>query len=91
MNKEELIKRAAARCGVSQKQMKGTVDAVLGVIGSELADGGTVVLPDFGKFQVVTRKERRMRPLGRDYIVVPSTTKVRFKAYANIHLYSAKY
>lgn len=91
MNKSELIKRAAAKGGVTQKQMRDCLDAVLAVVGSELANGGEVVLPDFGKFHMVKIKEHSVRPFGGEPIVLPAMDKVHFKAYANLLLYSAKY
>ena len=91
MKKSELIRRAAARSGVSQKQMRDCLDAALAVIGGELSNGGEVVLPDFGKFHMVRIKEHMARPFGGDPIEVPAMDKVHFKAYANLRLYSAKY
>ena len=91
MKKDELVKRAAAKCGMTHKQVKASLDALLGIIGCELADGGEVVLPDFGKFHVKSYKEHKMRPFGKMEVVVPAKTRMRFKPYANIHLYSTKY
>ena len=91
MNKSELIKRAAYMSGLPQRQIKDSLNAVLGAIGAELASGGEVVLPDFGKFHMVRIKEHTIRPFGGEPILIPSKDKVHFKEYANLRLYSAKY
>lgn len=91
MNKSDLIKRAAEKSGVTQKQMRVFLDAVLGIIGSELANGGKVILPDFGKFHVVRIKGHMARPFGGEPVEVPPMDKVHFKASVNIRVYSAKY
>ena len=91
MNKSELISRAAAKGGMTQKQMRKSLDAVLGIIGDELATGGEVVLPDFGKFCTRRLKERTICPFGGAPIKVPSKEKVCFKPYTNIRMYSTRF
>lgn len=91
MNKSELISRAAAKSGITQKQMRKSLDALLGIIGGELATSGEVVLPDFGKFYIKRLKERSIRPFGGAPIKVPSKEKISFKPYANIRIYSARF
>ena len=86
-----MISRAADKCGMTQKQMRKGLDAMLGIIGDELATGGKVVLSDFGKFYTRIRKERSIYPFGGAPIKVPSKEMVCFKPYTNIRMYSAKF
>ena len=91
MNKNELIQNAAERTGLSQLQVKNSLDAILGIIGETIDRGGEVNIPDFGKFFRVRSAARRVRlPDGR-WTFVPVKERVRFKAFSNIRCYSTKY
>lgn len=91
MNKNELIRNAAEKTGLTQQQVKNGLDSVLGIIGDTLDKGGEVVIPDFGKFFRVRSSARKVKlPDGR-WTYVPVKEVVKFKAFSNIRCYAAKY
>jgi DNA-binding protein HU-beta len=71
MNKKELIDAVAARMDVTKKESAMFVDAVIGTIADEMAEGGKVALVGFGTFETVKRNERKCRNLqtGEEMIV----------------------
>ncbi len=60
MNKNELI-NAVAAAGLSKKDAKTAIDAVIGTISDELAKGEAVQLVGFGTFGVKERAAREGR------------------------------
>lgn len=91
MNKNELIRRATGKTGLTQKQVKGVLDAVLGIIGDSLEDGMEVVIPDFGKLYCARSAARRVRLPNGQWTYVPVKERIKFKAFSNIRNYSSKY
>lgn len=91
MNKNELIQCVAEKTGLSQMQVKKTLDAVFGAIGDTLDDGKEVVIPDFGKLFCARSAARKVKlPNGR-WTYVPVKVRIKFKAFSNIRNYSSKY
>lgn len=92
MNKNELIKLAAFKSGLSYKEQQKAIEALLCTIGDVLHEGKEVVIPDFGKFCVKDCAQHRVRhPKSGEVITIPPTTRVRFKPFGNIVNYSLKY
>jgi DNA-binding protein HU-beta len=58
MNKEELIHKAATTCGVSKKDTKLVLDALIAVIQDAVASNESVQLVNFGCLKLQHRKER---------------------------------
>ena len=50
MNKNDLIKEAAARAGVPAETARRVIEKSLGIIGDRLAEGDKVIIKDFGTF-----------------------------------------
>ena len=61
MNKRQLVAAAARRTSLTQGQVRQALDAVLETIAEVLAEGGCVVLGDFGRFEVRRYPARRLR------------------------------
>lgn len=92
MNKKDLIKEVSSRSGVSQKDAQRVFDSIMAVIGDKLRDNGEVVIPDFGKFSIKQVPERQgINPATKEKITIPAHSKVTFKPYSLITLYSTKY
>lgn len=80
MNKTEFIDEVAVKTGLSKKDAKGAVDAVLETITEALVKKDTVSFIGFGTFQTAARAAREARVPGTDKTVkVPATTVAKFK------------
>ena len=80
MNKAEFIDAVAAKAGLSKKDAKGAVDAVLDTITETLVKKETVSFIGFGTFATADRAARTAKVPGTDKTVnVPATTVVKFK------------
>ena len=80
MNKAEFIDAIAAKAGLSKKDAKGAVDAVLETITETLVKRETVSFIGFGTFSTAARAARTAKVPGTDKTVnVPATTVAKFK------------
>ena len=89
MNKTEWIKavqeRAHVNVGVSLNQVENVLNHALEVIQEEVADGHTVNLTGFGKFEAKATKGRFGRnPRTGEGITIPAGKKVVFKPGAEL-------
>jgi DNA-binding protein HU-beta len=91
MNKNELIQGAAERSGLTQAQVRKSLDAILGIVGESLDNGVGVVIPDFGKLFLVRSAARKVKLPNGQWTFVPVKERIKFKAFSNIRNYSAKY
>ena len=81
MNKTELIATVAEKICTSRKDAEQAVNAVLEVIGDELAAGGRVQLVGFGAFETKHREPRVGRnPKTKEAVQIPASTVPVFKA-----------
>ena len=80
MTKAELIRRVAERTGTTLKLARQIVDATFDEIASALEDGERLMLPGFGTFCVVERKERMGRnPRTKEEITIPAKKVVKLR------------
>ena len=80
MNKTEFIDEVAVKTGLSKKDAKGAVDAVLEVITEALVKKDSVSFIGFGTFATAERAARVAKVPGTDKTVnVPATTVAKFK------------
>ena len=80
MNKAEFIDAVAAKAGLSKKDAKGAVDAVLETITESLVKKESVSFIGFGTFATADRAARTAKVPGTDKTVdVPATTVAKFK------------
>ena len=80
MNKAEFIDAVAAKAGLSKKDAKGAVDAVLDTITEALVKKDSVSFIGFGTFSTAARAAREARVPGTDKTVkVAATTVAKFK------------
>ena len=80
MNREQLVNNVAERTGLSKKNARDAVDAVLDSIGGALAGGTKVSILGFGSFETVSSKERQGRnPATGAAITIPAKRKAKFK------------
>ncbi len=80
MNKTEFIDAVAEKSGLSKKDSKAAVDAVLDTLTEALAKKDSVAFIGFGTFSTASRAAREARVPGTDKTVnVPAATVVKFK------------
>ena len=80
MNKAEFIDAVAAKTGLSKKDAKGAVDAVLDTITETLVKKESVSFIGFGTFATAARAARTAKVPGTDKTVnVAATTVAKFK------------
>ncbi|MDD3026270.1 MAG: HU family DNA-binding protein [Aliarcobacter skirrowii] len=80
MNKTEFIDAVAAKAGLSKKDSKSAVDAVLETITEALVKKDSVAFVGFGTFTTANRAARVAKVPGTDKTVnVPATTVAKFK------------
>lgn len=60
MNRRQLIARAAQHTTLSKKQVRQGLEGILGTIEEALANGDSVILSDFGRFEMQTYPARRL-------------------------------
>ena len=85
MNKIEFIDAISTKTGLTKKDTKAAVDAVLDTITETLAKKDSVSFIGFGTFSVKARDARTARVPGTDKTVdVPATTVARFKVGSNL-------
>jgi len=80
MNKAEFIDAVAAKAGLSKKDTKGAVDAVLETITESLVKREQVSFIGFGTFSTADRAARTAKVPGTDRTVdVAATVVAKFK------------
>jgi len=81
MNKGEMITLAAAKSGVSKKETKEVVDALVDLVGDVLKGGDTIQIAGFGTFKVSERAARQGRnPKTGETIQIAASRSPSFKA-----------
>lgn len=81
MQKIEYIAEVAERTGISKKEARRILDAMLEVIGERLQAGEKVVLTGFGTFEVRSRQSRQgVNPKTRERMQIPATKTPGFSA-----------
>lgn len=81
MNKSELILAIEEKAGLSKRDSKKALEAVLKAVTEELVSGNKVSIVGFGSFEVRERKERVGRnPKTKEEITIPASRVPHFKA-----------
>ena len=81
MQKIEYIAEVAERTGISKKESRRIVDAMLNVISERLQAGEKVVLTGFGTFEVRERQARHgVNPKTRERMLIAATKTPGFSA-----------
>ncbi|WP_077195376.1 HU family DNA-binding protein [Prevotella ihumii] len=93
VSSNELLQKAKERSGLSKEVLRQSLHALLGAISEVMDDGKSVVLDNFGSFDLRTVKEHTVTPPppNNTPVLVPEHQVVRFKAYKNFLIYHMKY
>ncbi len=93
MNRTQLIAAVAERIELTKGDAAKYVNAVLGVIADNLAEGDhELAIPDFGRFFVKQVPERQgVNPKTGEKMTIEAREKVVFKASDNLSIFSRKH
>ena len=81
MNKQELVDAIAAESGLSKKDSKEALDALVKTVGVTLKKGDNVALVGFGSFSVIQKAARTGKnPQTGKPIQIAAKKAVKFKA-----------
>ena len=85
MNKSDFIVRLAGNLDDTQVATKAMLETTLETVAEVLAEGDSVELHGFGKFEVVERNARKGRnPKTGEAVEVPAKKAVKFSAFASL-------
>jgi len=92
MNKKELVDKFAEKTELTRAQATKYINSIFSIISDGLSSEKEVTIPDFGKFSEKEVPERKgINPATQEAIIIPAHSKIVFKPYSNILLYSQKY
>ncbi len=81
----QLVDQVAERTGLSKKDAKNAVTAVLEAMSERLAAGERLQLSGFGTFEVRERAERQgTNPRTREKVIIPASKAVGFRAASQL-------
>ena len=79
MNKANIIEAIAKKYGMTKKDAKTMLEAVVDTLVETLEAGNSVAIPGFGKLKIVERAARQAHnPQTKEIIEVPAKKAVRF-------------
>ena len=85
MNKGEFVDKLATKTGLTKKDARKALDAMIDLITDALVSNEEVLLTGFGKFEVRARKEsKRINPQTQKRITVPKKVVPAFKPGKNL-------
>lgn len=80
MQKLELAKRIAEKCGISQAKSKEVIDCLMSEITSAVTNGESVTIQGFGSFRRAEVAEKTVNCFKQKGVTVPRHYAMRFKA-----------
>ena len=85
MNNKDCISELSQRLGYTQDEAQKMVRSLIDIMGERFQEGDTVMLPNFGSFEVKKRLERIMvNPSTGQRMLVPPKLVLNFKPVASI-------
>lgn len=83
--KKDLVAQVAEQEGFTKKDTEAVVDAFVDALAGHLAEGNSVQLTGFGKFEVVESAPRAGRnPQTGEELHIPSKLRPKFRAGKNL-------
>jgi DNA-binding protein HU-beta len=81
LTKAELVKAAAQKAGLKQKDVEKAVDALIEAVVGAAKNGEEVKLPGFGSFVIVERAARQGKnPRTGEPVSIPARKVIAFRA-----------
>ena len=85
MNNKDFISELSQRLGYTQDEAQKMVRSLIDIMGERFQEGDTVMLPNFGSFEVKKRLERIMvNPSTGQRMLVPPKLVLNIKPVASI-------
>jgi DNA-binding protein HU-beta len=85
IRKDELVAKMAEKYEVSKKSAREMIETVVEAVKAEIAEGNTVVLPNFVKFEVQDTPAKKARnPKTGETVDVKASRKVTAKLSSNV-------
>jgi len=85
MNKKELIERLSKEMTMSKNQTTIVFEEMFAAMSKILAEGETVSIPNFGKFEVYEAPAKKARnPKTGETVDVPAKNKLKFRPSNNL-------
>lgn len=85
MNKSELVKAVVKSAGIKQADVSKVIDIMLAEVASQLSNGNSVSINDFGVFSTRACPARTVKMFGNDDPVAIAASKTpKFKAYGGL-------
>lgn len=79
MTKKDFTRLLSLQTGLTIDKTDQVIDSFLEIIQETVASGDSITFPNFGTFEVLTRKERRGCPPGGEVRVFPEKKFPKFK------------
>lgn len=80
MTKAELVSRINERTGIEKVAITVTIESLMETIKEHMAKGENIYLRGFGTFEIIERKEKIGRNIGKgNSVVIPAHKIPRFK------------
>lgn len=81
MIKEDLVRQCSIETGITKRNIQLTIDSLLNIIKSEVANNNTVVLRGFGSFSCVEHSPKKFyNPKTNTTTTLPSRKRPKFNA-----------
>ena len=84
MNKSDLIEQIAFDAGITKADAARALDAATAAIARTLKAGGSVTIPNFGKFTVTSRPARSGISFDRRPIKIDASRTVKFTNFERL-------
>lgn len=85
MNNKEFINALSERTGCSTKDATTWISSVLSVMTQELQDGNSLLITDFGTFDVKKKMERiSVNPTTKQRLLIPPKLVLSFRPSASL-------
>lgn len=80
MTKAEIVNAINEKTGIEKTAVMAIIEEIMGTIQEHMTEGENVYLRGFGTFEIIERKEKMGRNIGKNIsVVVPAHKIPRFK------------
>ena len=85
MNNKRFITEVALQTGYTNKSTQDLADSLIKIMAAQLEDGNSILVPNFGTFEVKKKNERIMvSPMTQQRMLVPPKLVVSFKPSTSV-------
>ncbi|MBQ9287821.1 MAG: HU family DNA-binding protein [Bacteroidaceae bacterium] len=85
MNNKRFITEVASQTGYTNKSTQDLADSLIKIMAAQLEEGNSILVPNFGTFEVKKKNERIMvSPMTQQRMLVPPKLVVSFKPSTSV-------